>query len=236
MGVKRAWTISEMTLRDLGRRRGVLVLLVLVPLVFYLGRREAHTGQAIRFVLLGLAFTISTAALFVTCAARSLEPRLRLSGYRVGELTAGRLVALAIVGLLISVPYLAVIAVDQRPPRLAAIAAAMVVGVAVAAPLGMVLGVLMPRELEGALLLMALVGAQMITDPATTSAKVLPFWCVREIATYAIDLTGAEQLSRGLLAGLAYGAALAAAAGVIAFTRLRGRAASPVRRPGHARP
>jgi hypothetical protein len=37
--------------------------------------------------------------------------------------------------------------VDQRPPRLAVIAAAMVVGVAVAAPLGVVLGVLMPREL-----------------------------------------------------------------------------------------
>ena len=28
----------------------------------------------------------------------------------------------------------------------------------------------------------------------------------------------------------------AAAAGIIAFTRLRGRTASPVRRPGHARP
>jgi hypothetical protein len=234
VSLARTWTITEMNLRDLARRRGVLVLLVLVPLVFYAGRRGDHTGQAVRFLLLGLAFTISTAALFASCALRSLEPRLRLSGYRAAELSIGRLAALLVVGLLVSLPYLGVVAVDQHPDRLYAIAAAMVLNVVIAAPLGMFLGVVVPRELEGALLLMALVGAQMITDPVSSTAKVLPFWSVRELATYAVDHTSATYLSHGLLHGAGCAVALFTAASLCTAARLRTRGSSAAR-AGHAR-
>ncbi|WP_225849937.1 ABC transporter permease [Streptomyces sp. HPF1205] len=235
MNPTRTWTITETNLRDLVRRRGVLVLLFLVPLVFYAGRRGDHTGQSVRFLLLGLAFTISTAALFASCALRSLEPRLRLSGYRAAELSIGRLGALLAVGLLVCVPYLGVVAVDLHPDRLSAIAAAMVLTVAVAAPLGMLLGAVVPRELEGALLLMALVGAQMITDPGASAAKALPFWSARELATYAVDHTGADYLRRGLLHGAGCAVVLFTAASLCTAARLRARRGTSPGRAGHAR-
>lgn len=47
--------VAEMTGRDLWRRRAVLGLLALMPLAFYLVRRDS-TGLAVRFVSLGLAW------------------------------------------------------------------------------------------------------------------------------------------------------------------------------------
>ncbi|MCW3842910.1 hypothetical protein ONA70_22685, partial [Micromonospora yasonensis] len=83
-------TVAEMTLRELVRRRGVLLLLLLMPLAFYLIRRDAYVGQSVRALLLGISWAVSTAALFATGAARDLEPRLRLAGYRTHHLYLGR--------------------------------------------------------------------------------------------------------------------------------------------------
>ena len=80
--MNRLVTVAEMTLRELLRRRGVLLLLLLMPLTFYLIRRDAYLGQSVRSLLLGVGWAVSTAALFATTAARELEPRLRLAGYR----------------------------------------------------------------------------------------------------------------------------------------------------------
>ncbi len=55
-------------------------MLFVLPMVFYLARRGASS------------------------AARSLEARLRLSGYRAVEVYLGRLVALLTVGTVIAVP------------------------------------------------------------------------------------------------------------------------------------
>ena len=46
--VNRLVTVAEMTLRELLRRRGVLLLLLLLPLTFYLIRRDAYLGQSVR--------------------------------------------------------------------------------------------------------------------------------------------------------------------------------------------
>jgi hypothetical protein len=228
-------TITEMTLRDLLRRRAVLGLLFTVPLVFYLARRGDHTGQATRFLLLGLAFTLSTVALFATTAARSVEPRLRLCGYRVADLYAGRGLALVAIGLGLAAPYLALIAADQKVTRLGAIAATLTLTITVAAPLGTLLGAAVPRELEGTLLLIALVGAQMITDPANPAAKLMPFWSAREIATYAIDNVDDAYLHRGLAHGIGYAATLTALTAVITTVRLRQRHHSEITAPGRRR-
>jgi hypothetical protein len=219
--MSRPATVAAMTLRELTRRRAVFALLFATPLMFYLGRRGDHTGQAIRFVILGLGFTVSTAALFSTVAARSLDPRLRLCGYHSRHLYLGRLLALLAVGTAVAAPYLAIIAVDQRVHRLGAIALALVLAVAVAAPLGMLLGNVVPRELEGALLLVALLGVQMIVDPARTAARLLPFWSTREIGTYAIDLTNAGYLYRGTAHGIVTALGLTALTATLTTLRLR---------------
>ncbi|CAM5614957.1 ABC transporter permease OS=Streptomyces fumanus OX=67302 GN=GCM10018772_35130 PE=4 SV=1 [Streptomyces fumanus] len=104
--------MADATLRELLRRRGVLGLLLLVPLVFYLGRYD-QTGQAVRFASLGVGFAVSAAALFSTVGGREIEPLLALSGFRPLQLFAGRLLALLAAGLGVSALYAVVVLVGQ---------------------------------------------------------------------------------------------------------------------------
>lgn len=230
----RTLTIAEMTLRDLMRRRAVVVLLFAIPLVFYLARRGDHTGQATRFLLLGLGFTIGAAGLFATSAVRSLEPRLRLAGYATIDIYLGRLAALLVVGLTLAAPYLLITAVDQDVPRMGALALALGLGVMVAAPLGMLLGSVLAREMEGVLLLLGVVAGQFLLDPAKTSGKLMPFWSSREIGTYAVDPVDIGYLHRGVVHALVVAAVLFAVTATIATVRLRRR--QPVRSTGAGPP
>jgi hypothetical protein len=216
-------TVAEMALREMLRRRSVLVILVLLPLTFYLSRRGDHLGQSIRFVVLGLGWALSTAALFAGNAGRAMEPRLRLSGYRGHHLYLGRLLALWTLGVALSAPYFLLIRLDQHDVRYGAIAAMMALMVAVSAPFGLALSSVLPRELEGTLVLLIIVGLQMVMDPANALTRALPFWFSREIGTYAVDHTGSDYLARGLLHGVICTLALTAVVAVAAGIRLRQR-------------
>lgn len=217
----RIWAMADATMHELGRRRGVVALMLALPMMFYLGRRGDHTGQALRFLLLGVGFTVTTGSLFATAAARSLEPRLRLSGYRVRELYLGRLLALLALGLAVAAPYFLVILVDQRVERVGALGVALVATVVVSAPLGMLLGSLIPGDMEGVLLLIAVMSLTWLIDPAKAEARALPWWSTREVATYAVDMADIGYLQRGLVHAVAYGGALLVATTVIAWWRLR---------------
>jgi hypothetical protein len=221
--VIRACTVAEMTLRELGRRRGVLLLLLLLPLGFYLIRRNDYVGQSVRSLFLGISWAVSTAALFTAAAGRSIEPRLRLAGYRSHHLYLGRLAGLWVLGVLLAVPFLGLVAVDAPDVRLGATALGMAFCVAVAAPFGLLIGVLLPRELEGTLLLLTAVALQMTIDPASAAAKFTPFWSSREIGTYAVDHTGADYLSRGTLHGVGFTVGLVAVVAVVVTARQRRR-------------
>lgn len=217
------WTVAEFALREILRRRGVLLIMLLLPLAFYLSRRGDYLGQSIRFVCLGIGWALSTAALFAGSAARGIEPRLRLSGYRPHHLHLGRLLALWAVGVALSVPYFLLIRFDQHDVRYDAIALIMVLTVATAAPFGLALSAVLPRELEGTLVLLTVVGLQMVMDPADSAARLLPFWFSREIGTYAIDHTDGGYLTRGLTHGLVAAVVLTALVAVAATIRLRRR-------------
>ena len=219
----RVLVVAETALREILRRRAVLLILLLLPLAFYLSRRSDHAGQSIRFVCLGLGWALSTAALFAGSAARAIEPRLRLSGYRSGHLVAGRLAALWTVGVLLSLPYFLLIRLDQPNVRYPAIALIMALTVVVSVPFGLALSAVLPRELEGTLVLLVVVGLQMMMDPTSDSSRVLPFWFSREIGTYAVDHTDRGYLTRGVAQGVAFGICLTALVAVAAAIRLRRR-------------
>jgi hypothetical protein len=221
--MKRITVVAEMALREILRRRSVLALLLVLPLAFYLSRRSDHTGQSIRFLCLGLGWALSTAALFAGGSARAIEPRLRLSGYHMMHLILGRLCALWTVGLVLSLPYWVLIRLDQPGVRYGAIALIMALTVAVSAPFGLALSAVLPRELEGTLLLLIIVGLQMMMDPADNTTRLLPFWFSREIGTYAVDHTDAGYLTRGLAHGLAVAVALTALVATVSAIRLRRR-------------
>jgi len=221
--MNRTLVVAEAALRELLRRRTVLVILLLMPLAFYLSRRGDFLGQSIRFVCLGLAWALSTAALFAGSAARGMEPRLRLSGYGSRHLVLGRLLALWTVGVLLSTPYFLLVLVDQRDVRYGAIALIMALTVFVSVPFGLLLSAVLPRELEGTLVLLTVVGLQMVMDPAGSATRALPFWFSRELATYAVDHTDGGYLTRGLTHGLVFAVALTVLVVVAAAVRLRQR-------------
>jgi hypothetical protein len=223
-GVRKVLTVAEMIARDLVRRRAVLALLALVPLAFYLARHDEKVGQSIRFASLGLAFAVSTLALFSGTAAKAAEPRLRIGGYRPSQLYAGRLLALLGIGFALGAAYWTIIVLDQSGLRRpGAVALMMAVTVLVAAPLGLLIGSVVPRDLEGALLLITMIGLQFLMDPAKSSARLLPLWSNRELGTYAVDATGPGYLQRGLLHAVACTALLVGVTALLTSVRLRRR-------------
>ncbi|MER7005563.1 ABC transporter permease [Dactylosporangium sp. NPDC000555] len=221
--MRRTLIVAEMVARDLLRRRGALALLALVPLAFYLARHNDKVGQSIRFASLGLAFAVCTLALFSSTAAKGLEPRLRVGGYRAWELYIGRLTALIGIGLALGTVYWCIIAVDQDLRRPGAVGLMMAMTVVVAAPLGLLIGAIVPRDLEGALLLITLIGLQFLMDPAKQSARLLPLWSNRELGTYAIDVTDAGYLQRGLAHGAGCALLLVGLTATLTSMRLRRR-------------
>lgn len=93
----------------------------------------------------------------------------------------------------------------------------------IAVPLGMLIGAVVPRDLEGTLVLIAFVGIQMAIDPAKDSAKYLPFWSSREIGTYIVDPVGDDYLQRGLQHGIGVSVGLIVLTAVLTAVRLRRR-------------
>lgn len=216
--------VAEMALREISRRRGVLILLALLPLAFYYSRRGEAYWQSVRFVSLGIGWTLSTAALFAGNAARGIEPRLRLSGYATHQLYLGRLVALWTVGLALAVPYFLLIRFDLDQVRYDGIALILLLTVAVAPPLGLAVAAVLPRELEGMLVLLTMVAMQMMLNPDKAVAHVLPFWFTREIGVYAVESdAGTDHVVRGSIhAGIVLAVFLILVAGAAAV-RLRRR-------------
>lgn len=222
--MNRTLVVAEMALREISRRRGVLILLALLPLAFYYSRRGEAYWQSVRFVSLGIGWTLSTAALFAGSAARAIEPRLRLSGYATHQLYLGRLVALWTLGVALAVPYLVLIRLDLTEVRHDGIALILALTVAVAPPLGLAVAALLPRELEGMLVLLTVVAMQMMLNPDQLVAHALPFWFTREIGVYAVESgAGTEHVVRGAVhAGITLAVALSLVA-LAASVRLRRR-------------
>jgi hypothetical protein len=152
-----------------------------------------------------------------------VEPRLRLAGYRAHQVYLGRLIGLWVAGAALPVPFLLLVRFDAPEVRFGAVALALGFCVAVAAPFGLLIGTLLPRELEGTLLLLTAVATQMLIDPADAVSKATPFWSSREIGTYAVDHTGTEYLTRGLAHGVVYTVGLVLLVGVIVAAKQRRR-------------
>jgi hypothetical protein len=99
-----------------------------------------------------------------------------------------------------------------------------VLTVAVAPPLGLAVAALLPRELEGMLVLLTVVAMQMMLNPDGAVAHALPFWFTREIGVYAVESdAGTAHVVRGSVhAGITLAVALTLVALATTF-RLRRR-------------
>lgn len=194
--------MAEMHGRDLTRRHAALALLVALPLAFFF----ASSGEGVRAVSaggIGMAFSVSGATLFSILSSEEVDQRLVLGGYRPIELLAGRLVFLGPLGLLLAGVFAAIMMPIASPPRPWVV----VLGVAVVAlqsvPFGLAVGSVVPRELEGTLVLIGVVGMQLATDASSAVAKALPFYGARRILGAGVDGSGPILWPLGLTAGYA---------------------------------
>ena len=167
------------SLQEMSRRLTALVFILLLPLAFYLVRIDVH-WQAIRFLSIGIGWAVATLSLFTFIAARNLNRRLVVAGASPSSLFAGRLTAVLAVGLGLAVIYFGVVALtlDDLPGMDGVLL--LVVTVLIGAPLGAVVSLVIVRELEGALALLALMAVQLLVDPDSSYAGLMPLWSTRE--------------------------------------------------------
>ncbi len=175
--------------RDLGRRRVAMPLLVCLPLAFYFSTLSSSAGPGkppfnVIAGTLGMSWAIGSAAMFLLSGARRVDERLVLAEYSPWELLLGRVVLLlGFAAVLVAVFGTVILTTsDFREPALL-IGALLAVGVA-AIPLGLAIASVVPGDLEGTLVLIAVVGIQMSPN--------LPAWMP---SAGAIGL--AEAASRG---------------------------------------
>ena len=217
--------VALVTLRELARRRGALALATLLPLTFYLVRLETH-WTAIRLLSIGLGWATATLALFTQVSSRSVDRRLAVSGARPASLLLGRYLAVLglgwILGLLYSGLVLATIGDELTHPS--AVPVMLLLTATVATPLGSLAAALVPRDLEGALLLLSVMAVQVLVDPSEGWTRVLPLWSTRELASVVVENLGpetADYLRRGLAHGVAMTVLLTTASWAVGVLRLR---------------
>ena len=172
--VRRSVTAAEMQARQLLRRRLSLYILIALPLALYLSTLTNGTESAIQFGALGMSWSVASAALFSVLAARAVEPRLVLAGYRPAELMAGRfLLLLGVGGVLAGVGAVGMTIVSGPASEGALLASCALVPV-VSVALGLAVGAVLPHDLEGVLVIIGVVGVQLSLNQSTWLNLLLP--------------------------------------------------------------
>lgn len=208
--------VAELTLRALLRRRLTLAILVGLPIVFFFVTND-RVGRSVRALVFGATWAMSTAAFFAGSASHQVEPRLHLAGWARWRLFTGRLLALTVLGLVLTLVFVVVVAASHEVRSLAAVALDLAVSAAVAVALGTAVGSLIRREMEGTMILFLFAGLQAVVNPFDLVARFLPFWSSRELGTYAID--GPDQGSLG--DGLAHALAVIILCGLVTAVALQ---------------
>lgn len=211
--------VVQASVGDLARRRTALVLLVALPFAVYAGTSSAY------FLVLVAAWSIATLALYSWAFAQGMERRLVIVGARPGVLFAGRAAALSGLAVLVATVGAALFwAADRDAERPSAMVAALFAACLLAVPLGALVGQLLPRELEGTLTLMVVMGVHFAIAGASAGSwtRVLPFDGPARLVDFGYS--GRVGTSYAVEAAVQCGAAavvLAACAAGAAYWRLR---------------
>ncbi len=215
--VRRVVIMAEMHGRDLMRRHVALVLLVALPLSFYLASMGSG-DSAIVAGGVGMAFSVSGATLFSVLSSTEVDQRLALGGYRPLDLLLGRLLFLGPMGLVVAAAFSALMVAASSPARpwltLVGVAAVALASI----PFGLAVGAAVPRELEGTLVLIGVIGLQLAVDPDAAVAKVLPFYGPQELISSSLDTSG--PIAWPLLLTVLYSLALMIVARVLMAGRV----------------
>lgn len=196
--VARTLVVAEMQARDLLRRRAVMALFVLLPSAFYYSV-PAGEDYSLLAGAMGVSWAVAAAGLFSILGWRRVDPRLALAGASPAQGLLGRLLllyGLALGLVAVFAPQIlwrsAALLEDRALTLLALLLIALV-----AVPLGLAIGALVPRELEGTLVLIGIVGVGMSVPPDTRIAAFLPLWGPAEVLLAAAGI-GDPSLAGGI--------------------------------------
>ena len=175
--MSRTLVVAEMQARDLLHRRVVMAMFVLLPAAFYYSIPAGEEYGLIAGAI-GVCWAVAAAGMFGILGWRQSDPRLTLAGARSREGLLGRLFVLVVVALGLVALFGPQILV--RSAELVADPAAFTLGLTlmalVSVPLGLAVGALVPRELEGTLVLVGIVGVETSIPHETALAGALPLW------------------------------------------------------------
>jgi hypothetical protein len=192
-------TVAVMHVRDLGRRRLALAILVLLPLAFYFsaelqpidpdlervlaqdpGGRAAAELWILGTGTIGAGWAIAVAALFLAIGSRRIDQPLLLAGFRPAELVLGRMATVLVLAAIV-MPLFALVIWSQRDVDLPLLIAATCLSAVVAAATGVLAAALVPREMEGVLVIIGVIGVQMSME----GQRWMPLWGAMELVKRA---------------------------------------------------
>jgi hypothetical protein len=196
--LQRTVVVAEMQARDLLRRRAVMALFVLLPAAFYYSV-PANEDWSVVAGSMGVSWAVAAAGLFGILGWRRADPRLALAGATPTQGLLGRVLllqalALGLVALFAPQILWRSSALLDAP---ATMALALVLMAVVSVPLGLAIGALVPRELEGTLVLIGVVGIGTSVPPDSGVAKALPLWGPLDLMQISAGWSDAS-VSRGI--------------------------------------
>lgn len=215
--------------RDLLRRRLALALLIGMPVTFYLTSIGADDGTddyswAAVSGAIGMGFAVCGAAFFGMLAGRGVDPRLVLAGWRPAELIVGRLLLLTVMASVVGAGFFALMELTWRPENPGALVAAIATAALVSVTAGLAIAALLPKEMEGILVVILFVGLQMGVPPSSAAGPYMPYYGAQELLVRA---TAGGPLLGPILHAAAWAVALLVLA-VLAWRRhLRLTVAAP---------
>ena len=229
MSTRRVLAAGRVDARQLWRRRRALVLLTVLPLAFY-AASSGHNPRAVVIGGIALAFSLAGAPIFASIAARAVDQRLVLTGYRPTEVLLARLLVLETYGVAVGLGFSAVMVARSDPPRVGLLVAGVLMVGVIAVPFGLMLGGLLPSELEAVLVMIGVVGIQLTLDQTARVAKLLPFWGPRQLLEGSLG--DSVSTPHAVETALAYAALLL----VLTFMLVIRRLAVAPHAYAHARP
>jgi hypothetical protein len=181
----RTLAIAEMQGRELIRRRVAMALFMLLPAAFFYSIPPDEEYGLIAGAI-GVSWAVAAAGLFSILGWRRVDPRLGIVGARPRDGLIGRVVLAQALALLLVAVYAPLILTRTTVSVDAGtyVLALLLLGT-VSVPLGLVIGTLLPRELEGTLVLIGIIGVESSIPPGTSWSAVFPLYGPLEVLASA---------------------------------------------------
>ncbi|GMR09212.1 MAG: hypothetical protein BMS9Abin28_0030 [Anaerolineae bacterium] len=173
-------------------------------------------------LLMGVAWAMGAAALFSVIGSGGRDRRLVMAGFRAWEIMLARFLILLCIAIPVSLIPVVIIAGFSTlpPPNIGLVWLGSFFTAALGAAIGFTVGSLLPRPLEGTLLLLGIIGLEMMTPLSVSFRHYLPLYGPQALFL-AARWTSEPNIIIHLLRSLAWAAGLFAFAIVLWTWRVR---------------